>query len=461
MTTYDFDLFVIGAGSGGVRAARIAAQHGAKVAIAEEYRFGGTCVIRGCVPKKLLVYASRFRDEITNAKGFGWSLPQDAKFSWPELIAAKDREILRLEGLYRRNLEKACVTIFQDRAEFSDPHTLTLKASGKTVTAAKVLIATGGQPVRIDGLDGVEHTITSDEAFDLKTLPGHIVIAGGGYIGVEFAGIFHGLGAKVTMVNRRAGLLRGFDEDMRTALLDSYRERGIELIEQTTFRSITKSNAGLSVALSNGDTLVADDVMLAVGRAPNTDTLGLDRAGVSVQNTGRIAVDTNQQTNIAHIFAVGDVCDRDDLTPVAIREGQLFADQQFGGTPLDYDFDTIPTAVFSTPEIGTVGLTEDQARQACGHIKVFRSTFRPMKTVLGGEGAITRIKLIVAADSDRVVGCHMFSDHASEMVQAVAIAMRLGATKADFDRTMALHPTAAEELVTLRDYTDVYAEAAE
>ncbi len=461
MTNYDYDLFVIGGGSGGVRAARIAATHGARVAIAEEYRFGGTCVIRGCVPKKLLVYASRFHEEFEDAAGFGWTVPGKPTFSWQDLIAAKDKEITRLEAAYRSNLDKAGVEIFHERAEFSDPHTLRLITSGKTVTAGKILVATGGRANRVADIPGVEHTITSDEAFHLTELPQRVLINGGGYIGVEFAGIFAGLGAKVTMVNRSPKLLRGFDEDMRDAVMAAYRNQGIELITGVNFSRFEKTSNGIVGHIDNGTSIDADQIMLAVGRSPNVEGLGLDAAGVKVGEGNRILVDGEQRTSAPHIFAVGDVCDGPDLTPVAIREGHIFADREFAGQTRLADFKTIPTAVFSTPEIGTVGLTEDEARAKYTTLHIFKSSFRPMKATLSGGETKMVMKLIVDAASDRVVGCHLFGEAAAETVQAIAIAMRLGATKADFDQTMALHPSAAEELVTMSDFETVTAAAAE
>lgn len=459
MAEYDFDLFVIGGGSGGVRAARIAATHGARVAIAEEYRFGGTCVIRGCVPKKLLVYASRFSEEFADAPGFGWTIPSASSFSWPSLIEAKDKEIARLEAAYRNNLEKAKVEIFHERAEFQDAHTLKL-TSGRTVTAEKILIATGGRPVRLD-VPGIEHTITSNEAFHLREFPKKIIINGGGYIGVEFAGIFSGLGADVTMVNRRPKLLRGFDEDLRDALVEAYRQHGINLVENSRFTSFEKRDGSVIAHLDDGKTLEADQIMLAVGRVPNIEGLALEAAGVELGPDGRIGVDQEQRTNVSHIFAVGDVCNGPDLTPVAIREGHIFADREFADQKRLADFETIPTAVFSTPEIGTVGLTEEQARAEFTTLHIYRSQFRTMKATLSGRQSRMMMKLIVDADSDRVVGCHIFGESAAEIVQAIAIAMRMGATKADFDQTMALHPSAGEELVTLQGPQIVTAVAAE
>lgn len=448
---YDFDLFVIGGGSGGVRAARIAANHGAKVAIAEEYRFGGTCVIRGCVPKKLLVYASRFSHEFQDAKGFGWTMGTSPSFSWPDLIAAKDKEIARLEAAYANNLEKSGVETITERAEFVDAHTLKLTTSGRHVTAAKILIATGGRANKLP-VEGAEHTITSDNAFHLSALPKRIVIVGGGYIGVEFAGIFHGLGSEVMCINRGKKFLRGFDEDMRDALFNAYKADGMTLVEGANFTKFEKTQTGVRGHLDNGTTVDADQIMLAAGRSPNVEGLGLEAAGVKIDaKTRRVQIDKNYRTNVENIFAVGDVCDGPDLTPVAIREGHIFADQQFGKDVRDVDFETIPTAVFSTPEIGTVGLTEDEALKKYNTVHIYRSDFRPMKATLAGSEHRMVMKLLVDGESDRVVGCHIFGEAAGEMVQGLAIAMRMGATKADFDKTMALHPSSAEELVTLQN----------
>jgi glutathione reductase (NADPH) len=451
MTTYDVDLFVIGAGSGGVRAARIAASYGARVAIAEEYRFGGTCVIRGCVPKKLFVYASRFDDDFGDARAFGWQVAEPA-FDWPSLVAAKDKEIGRLEGLYRGTLQRAGVEIFAERAILSGPHEIKLAASGRTLSAKTILIATGGKPNLDSHLPGIEHVITSNEAFHLKTFPKRIIVAGGGYIAVEFASIFNGLGAETTLIYRGEKILRGFDEDLRDGLSAAMRARGIRVITNDVFSKIEKTPAGLKGTLKNaGEALQADAIMFAIGRSANTMGLGLADAGVKTGVDGEILVDRSSRTNVPSIYAVGDVTNRVNLTPVAIREGHAFADSEFGGKPWTVDYDTIPTAVFSTPEIGTVGLTESQARAQFGTIDLYKTSFRPMKAVLAGRDEKTMMKLIVDAATGRVVGLHVLGPDAAEIVQMAAIALRLKATKADFDQTMALHPSAAEELVTLRD----------
>ena len=450
MTHYDFDFFVIGAGSGGVRAARIAASHGAKVAIAEEYRFGGTCVIRGCVPKKLLVYASRFRDEFEDAAGFGWTVGE-RRFDWATLIANKDAEITRLEGIYKRNLERAGVTIFESRAVLEGPNVVRVVKSNETVTAKTILLATGGWPNVDPGLVGREHAITSNEAFHLESLPTRVIVAGGGYIAVEFAGIFAGLGAETTLVYRGPKILRGFDEDVRDALMEELPRRGIRIVTEKVFTRIDRTADGLSVELTGGSRLVADQVMLAIGRSPSTTGLGLDKAGVEMTETGAIRVDQHSRTSIESIYAVGDVTDRVPLTPVAIREGHALADSLFGGKPWSTEYEMIPSAVFSTPEVGTVGMTEAEARAAHPRIDIYKARFRPMKGTLSGREERMLMKLVVDAKGGRVLGCHIVGPDAGEIVQMAAIAMRMGATKADFDRTMALHPSAAEELVTMRE----------
>jgi glutathione reductase (NADPH) len=450
MSEGDFDLFVIGAGSGGVRAARIAAGYGAKVAIAEEHRFGGTCVIRGCVPKKLLVYASRFADDFEDARGFGWDVG-DPEFDWPALVAAKDKEISRLEGIYRAMLERVGVTLFEERAEVVGPTAVRLDNSEKTVGAKKILIATGGRPSLGDEIPGLDHVITSNEAFNLKELPDRIVIYGGGYIAVEFAGIFAGLGAETTLVYRGDKILRGFDEDLRDALTEAYDKRGIRIVTGRTFTSIEKNGSERIGHLDDGTTLAADQIMFAIGRAPYTGGLGLDKAAVELGWNGHVVVNEYSRSSVETIFAVGDVTDRMALTPVAIREGHAFADTEFGGKPWFVEHAMVPTAVFSTPEIGTVGWPEHLAREHCGAVHIYKAAFRPLKGTLAGRDEKMLMKLIVAENSDKVVGCHILGEDAAEIVQMAAIAMRLGATKTDFDQTMGLHPSAAEELVTMRE----------
>lgn len=450
MTSADYDLFVIGAGSGGVRAARIAASYGARVGIAEEFRIGGTCVIRGCVPKKLLVYASRFADDFEDAAGFGWQVPAPV-FDWQSLIAAKDAEIARLEGLYRATLGRFHVNVFEERAQLDSPTTVRLQSSGKVVTAAKILIATGGTPNSDPNLPGWEHVITSNDVFDLPQFPQRIAIAGGGYIAIEFASIFNGLGSEVTLVYRGDQILRGFDEDLRSGLTATFESRGIRIVTGEVFARVDKTAAGLRGELAGGSALDVDQILFAIGRSANTKNLGLEDVGVKLASNGQVIVDGDARSSVASVFAVGDVTDRVALTPVAIREGHAFAETQFGGKHWTVDYDTIPTAVFSTPEIGTVGLTEHDARARYGDVDIYKTTFRPMKNILAKRDERTVMKLVVDASSQRVLGLHVLGADAAEIVQMAAVAMRLKATKADFDATMALHPSAAEELVTLRE----------
>jgi len=458
---YDVDLFVIGAGSGGVRAARIAAGYGARVMIAEEYRVGGTCVIRGCVPKKLLVYASRFAHEFEDAVGFGWSAPTQT-FDWRTLIANKDREIARLEAAYTSNLEKSKVEIVKCRAVMEDAHTVRLVESGARVKAAHVLVATGGTPNFGAHIAGLEHVMSSNEAFKLHELPRRIVVQGGGYIAVEFACIFHGLGSEVTLVYRGENILRGFDDDVREHLRTEMTRRGLRVLCGHTVTAVAKAADGLETQLSDGTKIAADRVMFAVGRKPNVANLGLEALGIKHAEHGGIAVDEYSRTSVPHIYAVGDVTNRINLTPVAIREGHAFADTVFGGKPAAVDHTNVPTAVFSEPEIGVVGLTESQARARLAHVDIYKTTFRPMKATLSGRDTRVLMKLVVDATTDRVVGCHIVGEGAAEMIQTIGIAVKMGATKADFDATMALHPTAAEELVTMRTKTASYLrEAAE
>jgi glutathione reductase (NADPH) len=460
MADLDLDLFVIGAGSGGVRAARIAAGHGARVMVAEEYRVGGTCVIRGCVPKKLLVYASRFADEFEDARGFGWSVEEPA-FDWPTLIAAKDREIARLEGAYTANLERAKVALVKSRAVLEDAHTLRL-GDGRKVRAAHILIATGAAPYPGAAIAGLEHVISSNEAFHLEALPRRVLIQGGGYIAVEFAGIFNGLGSEVTLVYRGDNILRGFDDDVRAHLRAEMERRGIKVVTRQTVDAVERVDHGYCVELSDRESFTVDLVMFATGRRPNVAGLGLEAAGVALAENGGIAVDGYSCTSVPHIYAVGDVTNRINLTPVAIREGHAFADTVFGGKPVRVDHSDVPTAVFSEPEIGAVGLTETQARARFAHVDIYKTSFRPMKMSLAGRDTRAFFKLVVDGATDRVVGCHIVGPDAGEMIQLVGIAVKMKATKADFDATMAVHPTAAEELVTLREKAASYRrEAAE
>ena len=448
--TYDYDLFVIGGGSGGVRASRLASQTGARVAIAEEYGFGGTCVIRGCIPKKLFVYASHYTEDFEDAAGFGWTVPTP-HFDWNLLVTNKNKEIARLEDIYRANVKAAGVEIIMDRAVFEDAHTLRLVKADRTVTAKHILIATGGRPSRdTGGAPGAEHCITSNEAFYLEKFPKRIVVAGGGYIAVEFAHIFHGLGSEVTLLYRGPKILRGFDEDMRDALTDSMNARGIRVIVDRVLKRIDKRGGEIFAFTDKDEMLETDDVMLAIGRLPNTSDMGLEKIGVQLGKRGRVEVDKYSRTNLDHIYAIGDVTDRMALTPVAIHEAMSFVKTVFDGVPTPVDHTFVPTAVFSQPEIGTVGMTEHSALERGHAIDVYKSSFRPLKNTLSGRDERALFKLIVDSKDNRVLGCHIFGPEAAEIIQVVAVAMKMGATKADFDATIALHPSAAEELVTMR-----------
>jgi len=448
--SFDVDLFVIGAGSGGVRAARIAATHGAKVMIAEEFRMGGTCVIRGCVPKKLYVYASRFADDFADSAGFGWTFPEKPTFHWPTLVAAKEKEITRLSAIYGNNLGKVGVEIVQDRAEIVDPHTVVLKKDGRRITAKMILVATGATPVLEPAVAGVEHAISSNELFDLPEFPKRLMVIGGGYIAVEFASLFARLNSKVSLLFRADNVLRGFDEDIREGLRVELQHAGIDIHAGTLPTKIEKKADGLRVTCSDGQTRIVDQLLLATGRRPHTRGLGLEAAGVEMDSVGAIKVDAFSRTNIASIFAVGDVTNRINLTPVAIREGHAFADTQFGGKQVVVDHSLVPTAVFTTPEIGTVGMTEAEARRAFNVVDIYQASFRPMKGTLSGRSEKTLMKIIVDGETDVVLGVHILGHEAGEMAQLLGIAVKLKAKKADFDATMAVHPTAAEELVTLR-----------
>ena len=449
MAEFDTDLFVIGGGSGGVRAARIAALHGARVMIAEEYRMGGTCVIRGCVPKKLLVYASHFHQEFEDAAGFGWKVSQPT-FDWPTLIANKDREIARLEAAYTANVEKSGARVLKTRAVFEDPHTIRL-GDGKTVRSKYVLVATGGAPNHGAEIPGLEHVISSNEAFHLAQLPRRILIQGGGYIALEFACIFAGFGTDVTVVYRGDNILRGFDDDVRAHVRREMENEGITIITGCTVTRVDKHAGDFTSHLSSGASIASDQVMFAVGRHPNVANLGLEKTGVTINpRNGGIAVDGFSKSSVDNIYAIGDVTHRLNLTPVAIREGHAFADTVFGKREVRVDHADVPTAVFCQPEVGTVGLTEAQARDKFPRVDIYKSTFRPMKATLSGRDTLVLMKLIVDGATDRVVGCHIVGDGAAEMIQVIGIAVKMKATKADFDATMALHPTAAEELVTMR-----------
>ncbi len=453
MAAFDYDLFVIGGGSGGVRASRMAAAAGARVALAEESRMGGTCVIRGCIPKKLLVYASQFRDDFHDAAGFGWTVGETT-FDWPTLIANKDIEIARLEGMYTKNVEAAGVNIFADRAVFEDAHTIRLLNEDRRITADKILIATGNRPTRELGTAHVVHggnlCITSNEAFHLEKLPERILIAGGGYIALEFAHIFHGLGSKVSLVYRGEKVLRGFDEDIRDALHESMMKKGIHVALGCEFTKIEKRGDYLHAETNKGDVIEGDQILLAIGRAPNTEMLHVEKAGVELGKKGEVIVDRFSRTSAENIYAIGDVTNRLQLTPVAIHEAMCFVKTAFQGIPTAPDHHEIATAVFTTPEIGVVGMTETMALMRGHAIDVYKSTFKPLKHTLTRSHERSTFKLIVDQKTDKVLGCHIFGDHAGEIIQIVGILIKIGATKAQFDSTVAVHPTAAEELVTMR-----------
>jgi glutathione reductase (NADPH) len=459
MADHDVDLFVIGAGSGGVRAARIASSYGARVMVAEEFRVGGTCVIRGCVPKKLLVYASRFSHEFEDAAGFGWTIPAAPTFNWQTLIANKDREIDRLEAAYVGTLERYKVNLVRSRAVLEDAHTVRL-STGARVRAETVLIATGGWPHLGPKIPGIEHVISSNEAFHLTELPKRIVIQGGGYIAVEFACIFAGMGSKVTLVYRGENILRGFDDDIREHLRSEMQARGIDVVCGHTVDAVEKAGDEFIVRLSGGKAVSADKVMFAIGRRPNVMGLGLEKLNVKIHEHGGIEVDEYSRTTEPNIYAVGDVTNRINLTPVAIREGHAFADTLYGGKPTKVDHRNVPTAVFSEPELGVIGLTEAEARAQLAILDVYKTSFRPMKATLSGRNTRVFMKLLVDGKTDRVVGCHIAGPDAGEMIQLIGIAVRMGATKADFDATMAVHPTMAEELVTMREKAMSYGRAA-
>ncbi len=444
----DFDLFVIGAGSGGVRAARVASSYGARVAIAEEHKVGGTCVIRGCVPKKLLVYGAHFAEDLDDAAMFGWDVPEK-RFDWVVLRDNVLSEVGRLEGAYTETLTNHDVTIFKERATLTGPNSVKL-ASGKTITADKILIATGARPLMPE-LPGIEHAISSNETFHLEKLPKRIIIAGGGYIANEFAGIFHQFGSHVTLVNRTDVLLRGYDQQVVDRLIQISIRKGIEFKFHATIEAIEKRDDGsLHVRMTGCDDIHTDQILFAVGRQPNTEGLGCDAAGVDVGEKGEIKVDADNRTNVPSIFAVGDVTNRVQLTPVAIREGQAFADTFFGKKPHQVDYDCIPSAVFSHPPLAGVGMTEGQARNRLGTVKIFTSDFRPMKNVLAGRNERSLYKLVLDGETDRVVGVHMIGPDAPEIMQAAAIAVKARLKKSDFDATVALHPTMSEELVLMR-----------
>lgn len=449
MAEFDFDLFVIGGGSGGVRAGRVAASMGKRVAVAEEYRFGGTCVIRGCVPKKLLVYASSFPEHFEDAAGYGWKVGESS-FDWQTLIANKDKEILRLEGLYQKGLDNNGATMFKSRAELIDKHTICLTATGETVTADKILIAVGGRPNPMSDLSGHELCISSNEAFHLDELPKSILIAGGGYIAVEFANIFHGLGVETTLIYRGKEILSRFDQDLRVNLQQAMIDKGINFQFEDVIENVEKaSNGELQVTTKNGDISSYSQVMLALGRIANTQSLGLEKVDVKTSSRGAIIVDEYSKTSIDNIYALGDVTDKVQLTPVAIHEAMCFIETVYKDNPISPDHELIPTAVFSQPEIGTVGMSEDQAAKAFDELEIYRAQFRPMRHTLSGRQEKMMMKLIVNAADRKVVGAHILGPDAGELVQVLGITLKAGVTKDDFDRTMAVHPSASEELVTM------------
>ena len=451
MTKFDYDLFTIGAGSGGVRASRLAASYGARVGVAEEYRVGGTCVIRGCVPKKFLVYASEYGHGFNDARGYGWSA-DNINFDWAKLIENKDDEIDRLNGIYIKNLKNAGAEIFQSRAVLKDKHTVRLEAEGRDVTAEKILIATGGAPWTDENVPGHDLGITSNEAFHLEKLPKHVVVAGGGYIAIEFACIFKGLGCDVCLVYRGEDILRYFDTDVSVQVHSELKRQGIRVITQTTFEKIEALGGKQKrVHLSSGNHIDTDMVFWAVGRKPATEGLGLDKAGVDIDKKGAIIVDEYSKTSADNIFAVGDVTDRVNLTPVAIREGAAFAETEFNNNPSKMDYTFIPKAVFSQPPVGSVGYAEHEARAKFKNIDIYKTNFRAMKNMLTGSEERVLMKLVVDGDTDKVLGCHIVGAEAGEMIQCIAIAVKAGLSKAQFDETVALHPTIAEELVTMKE----------
>ncbi|ELS00954.1 NADPH-glutathione reductase [Xenococcus sp. PCC 7305] len=449
--SYDFDLFVIGAGSGGIATARRAAEYGAKVGIVEFDRLGGTCVNRGCVPKKLMVYASHFPEAFQAASGYGWTVGE-SQFDWKTMITAVNNEVDRLNGIYQKMLDKSEVKVYEGHGTFIDSHTIAI--GEEKVTAEKILIAVGGKPVKPDSIPGIEHAITSREIFHVQEQPKHIVILGGGYIGAEFACILKGLGSDVTQIIRADKILRGFDEDIRSEIQSQMQDHGINVLNNVQDMAITKTDAGLEIKVTREEgeeTIVADSISLAAtGRKPRLENLGLENTGVEVVN-GAVAVDKYSQTAEEHIYAVGDCTDRINLTPVAIQEGRAFADTHFGGKSQQMAYDNIPTAIFTTPEASTVGLTEAEAREKYGDaVKIYRSKFRPMYYTLPNMQVKTLMKLIVDGNTDKIVGAHMVGDSAAEIIQGVAIAVKMGATKADFDATVGIHPSSAEEFVTMR-----------
>ncbi|MBL8692397.1 MAG: glutathione-disulfide reductase [Rhodospirillaceae bacterium] len=456
MAKYDFDLFTIGAGSGGVAGSRRAGSYGARVGIAESVRVGGTCVLRGCVPKKLLVYASEFARAFDDAEGYGWTVGE-TRVDWARMIATKDRELDRLNGIYLNLLKNANVQLFEARAKLIDAHTVEVGA--KRVTSETIMIATGGRPQR-PKIPGIDLTMTSDEILDMKEIPKHLVIVGGGYIAVEFAGIFRNLGSEITQIVRADNILRGFDPDVRASLSDEMKKQGIALKANTNVTAVERSDNGLVVVTDAGERIVCDRVLYATGRVPNSGGLGLEEVGVTVNKMGAIAVDEWSRTTVENIYAVGDVTNRINLTPVAIAEARSIAETLYNNNPVKMDHDNVPSAVFSQPSIGQVGLSEDVARGIYGEVDVYVTRFKPMKNTLSGRDERTMMKLVVDAKTDRVLGCHMVGPDAPEIVQGLAIAVKCGATKRQFDQTVGIHPSAAEEFVTLREKRKEPAKAA-
>ncbi len=447
MPRYDYDLITIGAGSGGVRGTRLAGGYGARTAIIEEERVGGTCVLRGCVPKKLLIYGAHYAEHLEDAVNYGWSV-DGASHDWARMIDTKNAELDRLNGIYLRILRDNNVEVVDGRGVVTDPHTV--EVNGKSMTAGKILVASGGWPSTPD-IPGIEHVISSNEALELRELPKRMVIVGGGYIAVEFAGIFRALGVEVTEVIRAEAILRGFDHDLRVNLTDEMQKRGIKVLSETVIRSIEKDGEVYTLRCAGGEIIETDLVMYATGRTPNTAGLGLAEAGVELSGNGAVMVDEWNQSSVESIYAVGDVTDRIALTPVAIQEGRAFAETNFNGNPLTVDYDDVPSAVFSTPPVGSVGLSEDDARARYGDIDVYVSRFKPLVHTLSGRDERSFMKLVVDARTDRVLGAHMMGLDAPEIIQGVAIAIKCDATKAQFDATTGIHPSAAEEFVTMRE----------
>lgn len=447
MSDFDFDLFTIGAGSGGVSGSRRAASYGARVAICEDSRIGGTCVIRGCVPKKLLMYGAQFAEGFEDAAGYGWTI-DNASFDWPTLIAGKDKEIDRLEGIYRKLLANSGVTLIEGRGTVVDAHTV--EVNGKRYTAERIMIATGARPA-LPAIPGVDLAITSNEALDLPTLPGSILIVGGGYIGLEFAGIFRALGAQVTLAIRREQVLGGFDQDIRSSMMTVLQKRGVDILAHAHVDALHNDGDGIAAQFADGQTRRYDRVLFATGRLPNSRGLGLEALGVELDDLGAVAVNSWSQTAVPSIYAVGDVTNHLNLTPWAIAQGRALAETLYNNNPVEADSRNVPAAVFSQPPVATVGLSEEDARVLYGEITVYRAKFRPMKNTMSGRDEQTMMKLVVDRNSDKVVGCHMVGPDGPEIIQGIAIAMKCGATKKQFDQTLGLHPTAAEEFVTMRE----------